>query len=89
MNPILDDIFEQKSSYKDYVQSGAKLFGIVFLVVFFAIYIGDILFGKASLEVLLNLQEEKQQYKTKALKVKEQNAKLQKKYFELKQLEPN
>ncbi len=62
---------------------------LVLIVVGFGIYVGDLLFGKNSLEVLLNLQEKKTVFKQEIKKYKKENAALQKDYFELLQLEPD
>ncbi len=59
------------------------------VLVLLAIYIGILLFGTNSVEVLykLNVQEKTLQRKIKFLK--NENARLQKRYFELKELEPD
>ncbi|BCD68788.1 hypothetical protein [Nitratiruptor sp. YY09-18] len=61
--------------------------GFVILVVL-AVYIGLLLFGVNSVEVLyqLNVQEKNLQRNIEYLK--KENARLQKEYFELKELEP-
>lgn len=66
----------------------AKMLLLVVAVVVFGIYIGNVLFGKSSLEVLLDLQENRDTLKQNVKLIKKQNALLQKEYFELKQLEP-
>ncbi len=66
-----------------------KISFLVLVVVGFGIYVGNLLFGKNSLEVLLNLQEKKSVFKQEIRKYKNQNAALQKDYFELLELEPN
>jgi hypothetical protein len=57
-------------------------------ILLFGIYIGILIFGENSLTVLNHLKEKKQALiqKEKALKI--ENQRLQKEYFELKQLEP-
>ncbi len=65
-----------------------KLFFLILVVVSFGIYVGDVLFGKSSLEVMLELEEKKATLQKNVKRLKEQNAILQKEYFELKQLEP-
>ena len=57
-------------------------------MVCFGIYVGNIIFGKRSLDVILSLQEQKTQLKCDVETLKKQNAQLQKAYFELKELEP-
>ena len=66
-----------------------KIFTLVVIIIGFGIYVGDMLFGKSSLDVLLNLQEVKQRYKVGVERLKEENAILQKEYFELKDLDPD
>ena len=63
---------------------------IIFIAVIFAlgIYVGDLLFGKNSLEVYMNLQSKSDYLKQEVSRLQNENAKLQKDYFELKMLEP-
>ncbi len=68
---------------------GLKISLLFLAVIGFGIYVGDLLFGKNSLEVLLNLQEKKALFKQEIKKYKQENAALQKEYFELLQLEPD
>jgi cell division protein FtsB len=62
---------------------------ILFVVVYLGFYIGQLLFGTHSLEVMLNLQGNKEQLLEEVDRLKEENAKLQKRYFELKEMEPD
>jgi hypothetical protein len=57
-------------------------------ILLFGIYVGVLMYGENSLSVLNQLKEKKQSLalEDKALKV--ENQRLQKEYFELKQLEP-
>lgn len=66
-----------------------KLIFLAILIVFFGVYIGDMLFGKSSLDVLLGLQRDKEVLQKRVLNLKEENAYLQKEYFELRQLDPD
>ena len=75
--------FEKKKDSRLYIKA---LFLIV-LVILFGIYIGNLLFGDNSLEMLLNLQSSEKELQKRTKELKKNNAKLQKKYFELKQLE--
>ncbi|MFQ6342265.1 hypothetical protein [Campylobacter sp. VTCC 70190] len=61
----------------------------VFLVVIGAIYFGNMFFGQYSLDTLLSLESTKEELNKKIILLKEQNAKAQKDYFELKGLYPN
>ncbi|HDZ5317383.1 TPA: hypothetical protein SF197_000707 [Campylobacter jejuni] len=60
-----------------------------FLVVIGAIYFGNMFFGQYSLDTLLSLENAKEELNKKIILLKEQNAKAQKDYFELKGLYPN
>ncbi len=88
MSKILSE-FENGDSKKSESAFYVKIFFLALVVVFFGIYVGDILFGKSSLEVLLDLQESRDNLKQNVKIIKQKNALLQKEYFELKQLEPN
>jgi len=65
-----------------------KIFSLLVVVVGFGIYVGDMLFGKSSLDVLLNLQADKEILQKSVEAFKQENAILQKEYFELKDLDP-
>ena len=67
----------------------AKIIGLAFVVLLFGLYIGDVLFGKSSLDILLNLQEDKDTLMVKIKNLKDENAILQKEYFELRQFDPD
>ena len=57
-------------------------------VIIMALYLGNLLFGNASLEVLMQLETYETHLKDEIVRLKQENAKLQKEYFELKELEP-
>ncbi|HHO42741.1 MAG TPA: hypothetical protein ENN12_05230 [Epsilonproteobacteria bacterium] len=61
---------------------------IVISILFFGWYIGGLLFGENSLLALKKLQNEKCELNRQVKSLQVQNAKLQKDFFELKQLEP-
>jgi cell division protein FtsB len=57
-------------------------------ILLFGIYIGILIYGENSLTVLNQLKEKKQGLIEEGKALKDENKRLQKKYFELKQLEP-
>jgi hypothetical protein len=63
------------------------LFALVGILVF-GIYVGGLIKGENSLTVLNQLKENKQALLVKGRSLKQENQKLQKDFFELKQLEP-
>lgn len=65
-------------------------FWIVLLacVLLFGVYLGTLFFGANSLEVLLDLRQKKNTLSLEVEHLRDDNARLQKEYFELKGLEP-
>lgn len=57
-------------------------------ILLFGIYVGILIYGENSLTVLNHLKEKKQALTQEKKVLKAKNQKLQKEYFELKQLEP-
>lgn len=58
-------------------------------VVLVALYISNLLFGNASLGVLMKLERYEVYLVTEIARLKQENAQLQKEYFELKELSPS
>jgi len=61
---------------------------IILGILLLSLYVHIILFGKNSFIILIKLQEERQSLTQKAIDLKNSNQKLQKEFFELKNLEP-
>jgi len=57
-------------------------------ILLFGIYVGILIYGENSLTVLNQLKEKKQGLFEEGKALKSENQRLQKEYFELKQLEP-
>ena len=57
-------------------------------ILLFGIYVGVLIYGENSLTVLNHLKEKKQVLRQEEKALKTENQRLQKEYFELKQLEP-
>jgi cell division protein FtsB len=57
-------------------------------ILLFGIYVGILIYGENSLTVLNQLKEKKQGLFEEGKALKNENQRLQKEYFELKQLEP-
>ena len=58
------------------------------VILIFGIYIGVLMYGENSLTVLNQLKEKKQGLVVEERALKSENQRLQKEFFELKQLEP-
>ncbi len=78
---------DQSASERYFGLSWAKFFIALILVVFLGIYIGVLLFGENSLEVLFQLEEYEDYLINETDRLKLENANLQKEYFELKGLQ--
>lgn len=63
-----------------------KFMVLLFIVLAFGIYLGTILYGSNSLEVLFGLQEYETFLQDETHRLKEENAELQREYFELKEI---
>ncbi|MGP1486034.1 MAG: septum formation initiator [Campylobacter sp.] len=85
MNEVLKE-YEGRSKYP--FKRFLKLLAVGVCVAGFGIYVGNILFGKRSLDVMLSLGEQRARLENDVGFLKKQNAQLQKTYFELKELEP-
>lgn len=88
MNEILEELESPKRRPLFDLSSGAwKLVALFSLVALFAVYTGSLLFGHNSVSTLFSLEEQKEHLKAEIERLKNENAKYQKEYFELKKLE--
>ncbi|NCB54282.1 MAG: septum formation initiator, partial [Epsilonproteobacteria bacterium] len=74
MSDVLDEFEDEKEEEGGTALFSLKILGLVVVVVGFGLYIGDVLFGKSSLDVLLNLQADKDTLSVKIQSLKEENA---------------
>ncbi len=63
-----------------------KFFLLFFIVIGLGVYLGVILYGANSMEVLIGLQEYESYLKTQTKELKKENAALQRQYFEIKEI---
>jgi len=90
MSDLLDEIeAEQSLPARYFGLSWKKLSLFSLIVILSGIYIGIILFGENSLQVLLNLDEYENFLVQEVSTLKIQNASLQKELFELNELDPD
>jgi len=90
MSDLLDEIEAEQSLPKRYFGLSWKKLSLFSLIVTLSgIYIGIILFGENSLQVLLNLEEYENFLYQEVSTLKVQNASLQKELFELNELDPD
>ncbi len=88
MREIIDDLIGLGAGKKYLVLYAVKVLAALLLIIAIGVYIGNLLFGKDSVEVLIEIQNKERALKREVQRLKEENARLQKEYFELKQLEP-
>ncbi len=84
-----EKLIEERQRKESDKGSFLLLIFVALFVVMAAMFIGNMLFGKNSLEVYLALKNDKDILNKKIYHLKNENAALQKKYFELKNLMPN
>jgi len=86
-----DELFEEIDTSESFTQkylglSFSKFFMLFFLIVLFGIYLGILLYGTNSVQVLSGLQEYQSYLQDQTVVLKKENAKLQREYFELKEI---
>lgn len=87
-NELYDEIHTDVSFTERYFGlSWPKLVAAVVLIVILGIYLGSLLFGTNSLQVLLELEEYETHLKEDIDRLKTENAVMQKEYFELRELD--
>ena len=85
---LYDEIETRESFTERYLGLSLGNFILALLgVLVLGVYIGILLFGDNSLEVLLDIQEYQDYLNTEVENLKDDNSQLQKEYFELKELE--
>ncbi|MCD4667297.1 MAG: hypothetical protein K8R44_01670 [Sulfurimonas sp.] len=84
---LFEEIDDTQSITQEYFGlSLTKFFVFVLIVLAFGIYIGTILYGTNSLEILFGLEEYETYLQDEVYRLKEENAELQREYFELKEI---
>ncbi len=63
-----------------------KFFVLLFIVISFGVYVGILLYGTNSLEVLLGLEDYETYLQSETVRLKNENSELQREYFELKEI---
>jgi hypothetical protein len=86
-----DELFEEIDTSQSITQkylglSLTKFFILFSIIVALGIYIGVLLYGTNSVEVLFGLQDYENYLQDGIVKLKTQNSELQREYFELKEL---
>jgi len=86
-NDLYEDIDTSQSITQKYLGlSLGKFFVLFLLITLLGIYLGIILYGTNSVEVLLGLEDYQSYLQDEIVKYKSENAELQREYFELKEI---
>jgi len=84
---LYEDIDNTLSLTEKYLGLSLSRFLVLLCIVLASgVYIGILLFGENSLEVLLGLDDYQTYLQDEIIRLKSQNAQLQKEYFELKEI---
>lgn len=84
-NDLYEDIDTSQSITQKYLGlSVGKFFVLFFIIILFGVYLGVILYGTNSVEVLLGLEDYESYLQDEIVKLKSENAQMQREYFELK-----
>jgi len=86
-----DELYEEIDNKQGFTQeyfgvSPLKFSVMLFVVLGFGVYLGLVLYGTNSLEVLFGLEEYEQYLQSEIHRLKDENAELQREYFELKEI---
>ncbi|MEA2072748.1 MAG: hypothetical protein U9O86_04125 [Campylobacterota bacterium] len=84
---LFEEIDTTQSITQEYLGlSLSKFFLLIALVVILGVYLGILLYGTNSLEILFGLQEYDAYLQDEVSRLKLENAELQREYFELKEI---
>lgn len=84
---LFEDIDSKGSITQEYLGLSITKFLVLLLIVLaFGVYLGVILYGTNSVEILLGLQEYELYLQEEVHRLKQENAELQREYFELKEI---
>lgn len=84
---LYEDIDDSQSITERYLGLSLTKFLLLLLIVLaLGIYIGVLLYGTNSLEVLFGLEDYENYLQSEVYRLKDENAELQREYFELKEI---
>ena len=73
--------------FLDKKEFNTKLFFLIFIIISLAIYVGFLIYGNRGLNRLIELEQNKEVLQKAVDNLKQENVLLQKKFFELKEIE--
>jgi len=84
---LYEEIDNTQSITQEYLGlSLGKFFTLFFIVIALGVYLGVLLYGTNSLEILFGLQDYENYLQDEVYRLKDENAELQREYFELKEI---
>jgi len=84
---LYEEIDVTQSFTQKHLGLSLKKFTILFvIVILLGVYLGVLLYGTSSLDVLFGLQEYENYLANEVVRLKNENAQLQREYFELKEI---
>ncbi len=84
---LYEEIDNSQSITQKYLGLSITKFMLLFFIVLaLGIYMGILLYGTSSLEVLFGLQDYESYLQSEVFRLKNENAELQREYFELKEI---
>lgn len=84
---LFEEIQTKGSVTQEYLGLSMTKFSVLLCIVLsFGVYLGFILYGTNSVEILLGIQEYESYLQDEVYRLKHENAELQREYFELKEI---
>jgi len=84
---LYEEIDNTQSITQEYLGLSLNKFFILFaIVIALGVYLGVLLYGTNSLEILFGLQDYENYLQDEVYRLKDENAELQREYFELKEI---
>jgi len=84
---LYEEIDDTQSITQEYLGlSFSKFFVLFAIVIALGVYLGVLLYGTNSLEILFGLQDYENYLQDEVYRLKDENAELQREYFELKEI---
>ena len=84
---LYEEIDNTQSITQEYLGlSLGKFFALFTIVIGLGVYLGILLYGTNSLEILFGLQDYENYLQEEVYRLKDENAELQREYFELKEI---
>jgi len=88
---LKEELYEEKDDTQSFTQkylglSFLKFLILILIVLAMGVYVGVLLYGTNSIEVLFGLQDYENYLRDEIIRLKNENSELQQEYFELKEI---